>query len=130
AGFGWLSDGEMEAVAIPITPYHEMRAVAKNPQNLPHDLLFRDYIRGRGAQEFAIKADPGEYQVLLLHPDRAVEERKLTATNGRLVIPFAAGEWSISGIVVKGFKPTPVYPPALDTREAVARPVMRHVPPA
>src|SRR5438128_10818693 len=101
-----------------------MRAVAKDPRNLPHDWLFRDYIRGRGAQEFAVKADPGEYRVLLLHPDGAVDERKLTAENGRLTIPFAAGEWSVSGIVVKGSKPAPVYPPAIDTGRP-ARPVMR-----
>src|SRR5207247_4509857 len=97
AGFGWLSDGEREAVAIPLTPYHEMRAVAKSPRNLPRDRLFRDYIRGRGAQEFAVKTDPGLYRVLLLRPDGAVDERKLTAANGRLVIALPAGDWSISG---------------------------------
>ena len=91
-GFGWLSDGEREAVSIPLTPYHEMRAVAKEPRNLPHDRLFRDSVRGSGAQEFALKADPGEYRVLLLHPDGAVDEQKLTAVNGRLTIPFAAGD--------------------------------------
>jgi len=129
AGFGWLSDGEREAVAIPLTPYHEMRAVTKEPQNLPHDRLLRDYIRGRGAQEFALKADPGEYRVLLLHPDGTVDERKLTAANGRLTIRFAGDAWSMSGIVVKGSKPAPAFPPAIGAASA-ARPVMRHAPPA
>ena len=49
-GFGWLADGDREAVAIPLTPYLEVRAVAKDPNNLPHDVLFRDYIRARRAE--------------------------------------------------------------------------------
>ena len=106
-----------------------MRAVVKEPRNLPHDRLLRDSIRGRGAQEFAIKADPGEYRVLLLHPDGAVDERKLTAINGRLTIPFAGDAWTVSGIVVKGSKPAPAFPPAIGAASA-ARPVMRHAPPA
>src|ERR1043166_4046695 len=82
---------------FPLTPYLEVRAVARNPQNLPRDVLFRDYIRGRGSQEFGIKAPAGEYQVFLLHPDRAVEEQKVRADNGRLTIIFPAVEWSVSG---------------------------------
>ena len=46
-GYGWASDGERSAEAIPLTPYLEVRAVAKNPENLPHDVLYRDYIRGK-----------------------------------------------------------------------------------
>jgi hypothetical protein len=49
-GYGWTSDGRRAAEAIPLTPYLEIRAVAKNPANLPHDVLYRDYIRGTGAQ--------------------------------------------------------------------------------
>jgi hypothetical protein len=43
-----------------LTPYLEVRAAAKDPQNLPHDVLFRDYIRGHGAQAFGVKVKPGE----------------------------------------------------------------------
>jgi hypothetical protein len=35
-GFGWLDEGKREAVGIPLAPYAEMKAVAKDPQNLPH----------------------------------------------------------------------------------------------
>ena len=51
-GYGWTSDGRRAAEAIPLTPYLEIRAVAKNPANLPHDVLYRDYIRGTGARSF------------------------------------------------------------------------------
>jgi hypothetical protein len=106
-----------------------MRAVRKDPQNLPHDRLFRDYVRGRGAQEFAVKVEPGEYRVLILHPDRTLDERKLTAAGGRLEISLPSGEWSVSGIVVKGSKPGPVYPSPI-APAPTARPVVRHAPPA
>jgi hypothetical protein len=128
-GFGWLSDGEREAVAIPLTPYLEVRAAAKEPRNLPHDLLFPDYIRGRGAQEFGVKVEPGEYRVWLLHPERTAEERKLQAENGRLTIRLPSGDWSVSGIVVKGSRPAPAYPPPFESGQN-AKPAMRHHPPA
>jgi hypothetical protein len=129
AGFGWLSDGAREAVAIPLTPYLEVRAAAKNPQNLPHDVLFRDYIRGHGAQTFGVKVAPGDYKISLLHPDRSTDELKLRADDGRLTIPFPSGEWSVSGIVVKGSNATPNYPPPFVSGQ-IARPTMRHEPPA
>jgi hypothetical protein len=128
-GFGWLAEGQREAVAIPLTPYLEVRAAAKDPRNLPHDLLFRDYIHGRDAQAFGVKVAPGEYKVQLLHPDRSVDELKLRAENGSLTIPFPAGEWSVSGIVVKGSNPAPTYPPPIPAAQ-LARPQMRHEPPS
>jgi hypothetical protein len=128
-GFGWLADGERQAVAIPLTPYLEVRAAAKDPQNLPHDLLFRDYIRGRGAQTFGVKVEPGEYRVSLLHPDRSAEELNLRADNGRLTVPFPSGEWSVSGLVVKGNKPSRKYPPAFGPTPQ-ARPQLQHQGPA
>ena len=47
SGFGWLDrtkpeDGHREAAGIPLTPYLEMKGVAKDPQSLPHDVLYRD----------------------------------------------------------------------------------------
>ena len=47
-GYGWMSGGGRTAEAILLTPYLEVRAAAKNPENLPHDVLVRDYIRGHG----------------------------------------------------------------------------------
>jgi hypothetical protein len=127
-GFGWLSAADREAVAIPLTPYLEVRAAAKTPGNLPHDVLYRDYIRGKGAQTFGVKVQPGEYTVELLHPDRTADELHLRAENGRLTIPMPSADWSVSGIVVKGASPAPAYPPPYDST-ALARPTVRHEPP-
>jgi len=55
-GYGWTSDGRRAAEAIPLTPYLEIRAVAKNPANLPHDVLYRDYIRGR-ERKFPVRVE-------------------------------------------------------------------------
>jgi hypothetical protein len=127
-GFGWLSPGDREAVAIPLTPYLEVRAAAKEPHNLPHDVLYRDYIRGKGAQIFGVKVAPGEYKVALLHPDRTSNELHLRAENGRLTIPMPIADWSVSGIVVKGTTPAPRYPPPY-VIGAIPRPALRHTPP-
>ena len=46
-----------------------MRAAAKHPTNLPHDVLYRDSIEGKGAQIFRVKVEPGDYTIHFLHPD-------------------------------------------------------------
>jgi hypothetical protein len=113
-GYGWLTEGQREESAILLTPYLEVRAVSKDPKNLPHDVLFRDFIRGAGAQKFGVKVEPGDYRVALLHPDHTVSELKLAATNGRLEIPMPAGDWSISGVIVRDGKTVPVPPEPKD----------------
>jgi hypothetical protein len=130
-GFGWLSSGEREAVPIPLTPYLEVRAVAKNPEHLPHDVLFRDYIRGHGPQKFAVALATGAYTVSFLHPDHSVSQTHLSAANGRLEIPFPDGDWSVSGLIVQpastaatSVVPVPVLAPRLP------RPAFRHEPAA
>ena len=125
-GYGWLADGHREESPIPLTPYHEVRAVAKDPKNLPHDVLFRDFIRGAGAQKFGVKAEAGDYRVVLLHPDHTITELKLAASNGRLEIPMPGGDWSISGVVIRGGKSVPVPPEP----KTLPRPSLRHDPPA
>ena len=100
-GYGWLTSEPREAVAIPLTAYLEVRAVAKDPKNLPHDVLFRDYIRGSGPQKFAVSVAAGTYDVLFLHPDHTKTEMTLSAPNGKLEIPFPTGDWSVSGLIVK-----------------------------
>jgi hypothetical protein len=100
-GYGWLANEPREASSIPLTPYLEVRAVAKDPKNLPHDVLFRDYIRGNGPQKFAINVDAGEYEAIFLHPDHSTAVVTLSAANGRLEVPFPAREWSISGLVIR-----------------------------
>ncbi|MGI8745235.1 MAG: hypothetical protein ACR2NN_22220 [Bryobacteraceae bacterium] len=124
-GFGWLDDGQREAVAIPLTPYLEVRAVAKNPSNLPHDVLFRDFIKGHGSQKFGVKMPDGPHEVLLLHPDRSLDNLRLIAKNGRLEIPFPDGEWSVSGIIVRRGNGS-VTALWKDTASKAPRPAMRH----
>jgi len=101
-GYGWISGGERTAEPIPLTPYLEVRAAAKNPENLPHDVLYRDYIRGNGVQVFRVKAEPAEYKVYVLHPGRSADTISLKSESGFLNIPFPKGEWSVSGLVIKG----------------------------
>jgi hypothetical protein len=128
-GFGWLSDGPRQETPIPLTPYLEVRAVAKDPKNLPHDVLYRDYIRGNGVQNFGVRMHDGEYAVSLLHPDHGLSQLKLVAANGRLEIPMPAGEWSISGIVVRTVgSETPAKLPPEPKR--LAQPQFRHDMPA
>jgi len=99
-GYGWVSDGKRTSQATPLTPYLEIRSAAKNPANLPHDALYRDFIRGEGRQLFRVKTGPGDYSVRLIHPDRTETASKLTASGDYLDISFPPGEWSVSGVVV------------------------------
>ena len=127
-GFGWLDNQPREAVAIPLTPYLEVRAVAKNPTNLPKDVLFRDYIRGTGTQRFATNAANGKYVVFLLHPDHTTTRLELTATSGRLEVSFPNGDWSVSGLVVKkagGEAQSKVA----SAPQRLSRPNLQHAPP-
>lgn len=101
-GFGWVSDGPREAEEIPLTPYLEVRAVARHPANLPHDVLYRDAIRGHGRQVFRVKAADGVYTVRFLQPDRGEQRAQLRAREAHLDIPFPEGEWRVSGLVVQG----------------------------
>jgi hypothetical protein len=102
SGYGWILDTPRTAVVIPLTPYLEVRAAAKNPTNLPHDVLYRDYIRGNGAQVFRVKTGPGNYTVHLLHPDRTEAVLHLAADGEYLNVTLPEGEWSVSGLVVQG----------------------------
>src|SRR6185295_19112716 len=129
-GFGWLDEGKREAVGIPLAPHAEMKAVAKDPKNLPHDVLYRDYIRGSGAQKFGVKLPDGEYKVSLLHPDRSVDEQSLRTENGLLAVTTPTGDWSISGIVVKGSGTEKRYPAPYPAESKAPYPIVRHTPPA
>ena len=128
-GYGWTGDGEREAHALPLTPYHEVRAVARAPKNLPVNVLFGDWIRGRGPQTFRVRTGEGEFTVLLLNPDGSTSARQLRAREGRLDVVFPAGEWTVSGIVIQGETAAP--PPAPPARPARATwyPRFTHFPP-
>ncbi len=124
-GYGWLSDGERSSTAIPLTPYLEVRAAAKNPGSLPRDVLFRDFIRGKGAQVFRMKADPGEYRVHILHPDRSEVMLNLKQEGGFLNIALPNGEWSVSGLVIQGPRSKLALPPQMAPKQ-VPRPAISH----
>jgi hypothetical protein len=128
-GFGWLSDGPREAVAIPLTPFGIARALDPNPRKLPGEVLFSDSIKGHGAQVFAVQLQDGAYRVSLLHTDRTLEEKSLRAENGRLRIPMPDGDWNISGIVIKGPGSNRSFPPP-HARKPAKGPSIGHTPPS
>jgi hypothetical protein len=127
-GYGWASDGPREAVGIPLAPYLEVRAAVRNPQALPRDVLFRDFIRGSGPQEFRVRAAAGDYEVQFLHADRTVTSADIHS-DGMLKVVFPAGEWSVSGLVVKGAR-SRMPLPAMFTPKALPRPSITHEAPA
>jgi hypothetical protein len=128
-GYGWVSNGTRTAQAIPLAPYLEVRsALSTPPTNLPHDMLYRDFIRWTGGQVFRVKTGPGDFTVHVLHPDRSEAVSKLKATGDYLDIDFPAGEWSVSGLVVQGAKSSQPLPTQWFPR-ALPRPSMSHQPP-
>ena len=129
-GYGWLDNVARQSVAIPLAPYLEVRAVSRKPQDLPHDVLFRDYVTGHGPQRFAVTIEDGKYSVTFLHPDHSANRVSLTSEGRRLIIPFPEGDWSVSGLVISGRSqsPAPVWTePKLNTQPA---PAFSHTPPA
>src|SRR5262249_52976572 len=97
--------------------------------SLPRDVLFRDYIRGEGEQVFLVKAPAAKYVISFLQPNRTVRTESIEATDGFLRIRFPRGDWTVSGLVIKGPK-AQTQPPALALPRALPRPQMSHEPPA
>ena len=127
-GYGWASDGDRSPEAIPLTPYLEVQAVEKNPVNLPHDVLYRDFIKGKGAQIFRVKAEPGEYKVHFLHPDRSETITDWKTEGEFLNIRFPEGDWSVSGSVIQGPKSKRSLDPQV-LPKLLPRPTIAHNPP-
>ncbi len=98
------------------------------PKALPHDLLFRDFIRGHGPQQFQVKAPPGDYEVQFLHPDRTTDTAHLHS-DGMLQIPFPEADWSVSGLVIKGPQSAKPLPNRIDPKQ-LPRPTIAHEAPA
>lgn len=127
-GYGWVSAGDRSEEAIPLTPYAEVRASAADPRNLPRDVLYRDFIRGKGAQTFRVRIETGAYTVRLLHPDRTETNLPLRADSGFLNITFPGGAWEVSGVVIQGAASrAPLAPQRLP--ELLPRPQIEHQPP-
>jgi len=128
AGYGFVSDGERRAQALPLTPYLEVRAVARNPKALPENVLYGDAIHGRGAQTFRVRAPAGTYTVFFLHPDGTALPQKLEAKDGYLDVVFPEGEWTVSGLVIKGPRSQGPLPLRREPKR-VSRPTIQHLPP-
>ena len=119
---GWLGQEPREAVALPLSPYREVRGVASEPGRLPRHALMGDFIAGAGPQVFRVKAEDGAYRVVLLKPDGTDETRTLAASGGVLDVAMPDGAWRISGVLVQGGPerrvgerwPRPVARPGLD----------------
>jgi hypothetical protein len=128
-GYGWLQAGERTAHAIPLTPGPDMRSITKNPTRLRADVLYPDYIEGTGPQVFRIRAEPGRYIIYFLapnHSERIVE----SATGGSFLdVSFPSGDWSVSGLVIRGLKSKPEVR-RVTSGARPPRPDIRHRPPA
>jgi hypothetical protein len=127
-GYGWLADGERQAEALPLTPYPEVRATAKNPQHLPVNMLFGDSIRGSGPQIFRVKTGDGSFAISLLNPNGQAGEVRMEAREGLLDIRMPDGDWNISGIVIRKDPPSQetAIPPLPNT---LPRPAITHTAP-
>ncbi len=128
-GYGWIPQGRREAGAVPLTPYREIRAVARDPYTLPRDVLFRDYIRGEGDQVFLVRALPATYVVSFLSPNRTIRTESIVTSDGFLRIRFPRGDWTVSGLVITAQR-AQAPPRALPVRPIRPRPAMAHDPPA
>lgn len=126
--FGWVGEGKREAKILPLSAYGTVRAVTKDPTDLPGDVLFTDSIRGNGPQQFSMVIKDGAYRVLVLHPDRTIDEKQLKTENGRLTVTMPAGDWDVSGIVVKSDGPARQWP-APHVNKAASGPTIRHTAP-
>lgn len=131
-GYGWLLGRwrrSTDVVSLALAPYQEIRAAARVPYSLPSDVLFRDYIRTDGAQEFVVKAPPARYEVTFLHPDRTAQTQVIDSAGDRLRVRFPNGDWAVSGLLIRGPQSTAAAP-ALPQRRLLARPDFLHKPPA
>jgi hypothetical protein len=128
SGFGWVSNGAREAVTMPLASYHTVRAVARDPKDLPSNALFGDSIRGSGPQVFRVRTGAGKQTLRILRVDGSSVESETTPVNGYVDVSMPEGEWNIAGIVVKSTGASA----AVQQRwtEQLPRPVIEHVAPA
>lgn len=90
------------AWSLPLGWIRCRRELRKDPTHLPRNLLFRNYIRGEGDQDFLVKAPMAKYDVLFISPDHNSKKQSFEARDGILRVRFPHGDWSISGLVIKG----------------------------
>ncbi|MGH9672975.1 MAG: hypothetical protein ACRD44_07320, partial [Bryobacteraceae bacterium] len=114
---------------IPLTPWSEIRSQVKDPEHLPNNVLFGDSILGNGPQVFRLHTPDGKYKVTFLMPGKTAASRELTATDGRLDVPFPQEDWNISGFVVKSLDPRTASPLPPEPG-SLPRPAITHRAPA
>ncbi len=127
-GYGWVSEGLRQAHALSLTPYLEIRAAARNPQRLPKDVLYGDWIEGQGPQTFRVRTGDGRYRVLVLDPGGTYRATAVAARNGHVDVVFPQGSWRVSGLVIHP------EPPAVAKKWPAApkllpRPMISHTAP-
>jgi hypothetical protein len=124
----WITEGPREAIAMPLASYLTVRAVAKNPTDLPKNALFGDSIRGSGPQVFRVTATAGQYKIIFLNPDQSAREETVKATDNTLDIHFPEGDWNVAGLIVKKIGPQPEQQPERWPLP-VPRPTIEHTAP-
>jgi len=127
-GYGWLGDGERKAVPITTPLRRLMRATAPDPRWLPENLLFGDWISGRGPQTFRVRTSPGQYRVTFLYPDGNITTAERQASGGALDIVFPEGQWRVCGLIVKTTEKQ-ARPARRPWRERPPRPSISHLRP-
>jgi hypothetical protein len=131
-GYGWVTGRwrrSIDVAAIATAPSQELRGVARMPYSLPHDVLFRDYFRYDGAQEFRIKTPPARYEIIFLHPDRTTTGQIVESSSDQLTVRFPDGDWAVSALVIKG--PQSALPAtAMPQHQRLPAPRFAHTPPA
>jgi len=127
-GYGWVTDAERRETSGIVINRGKLRATARNPKNLPENLLFGDWVEGAGAQVFRVRTGDGEFLVSYLLPDGNATTMPMNATNGVLDITFPVEEWKVCGLIVKSSEPESgaAIPPAA---KRPPRPTITHTLP-
>ena len=126
-GYGWVTQGEREAVALAEARPEIVRATERRPDGLPSNALFGDSIRGHGPQVFRIRTGDGAFQVSLLAPNGDATPKDAAARSGVVDVEFPAGPWQIAGLIVKNTHPVSIVRRVRS--ETPARPAMAHTAP-
>jgi hypothetical protein len=123
-GYGWVDAAGLEAVGPGPAPYGEVRGVSAGPKHLPENLLLGDFVRGSTPAVFRVKTGEGEFTAVLLKPDGTAEERQVQARGGLCDVAMPAGEWRVSGLILKSGKAAAATPARWPV--SVARPALEH----
>jgi hypothetical protein len=126
-GHGWETEADRTGVANDPLDYAVLSSRRGDPELPSPDVLFTDFIRGRGEQTFKVQAEDGDYVVHVLHPDRSTTDLRLRAHGGILSVPFPAGDWTVSGLIARRMQPR--RPRSAPSPTTLPRPEITHQPP-